>query len=217
MTLEWLKSDASLTARIAAGVLIFTCLAVVDVLRRGRAATRWREYLFLLAIVAIALLYGIVNDQITSRISWEYFFFGKGLAEVLGPQVPPDPRQLSWEAAKVGMKATWTAGLLIGVAILFANNPSPTRAPLRYPRLLLAACRVILVAAACAAALGYAGSSGWLAAFSDDFRQMLRHDEMRPRRFMIAFGIHLGGYIGGLLGAAWAVITIRRERRFRND
>ena len=28
------------------------------------------------------------------------------------------------------------------------------------------------------------------------------------------FGIHLGGYVGGILGISWAVYSVRHERRF---
>src|SRR5436305_31251 len=111
---RWAISDASLPWRIAAGVVIFITLAAVELARKGRAARRWKEYSFLGVVVLIALGYGVVNDQVTSRISWEYFYYGKGLSEVLGPRVPPERGRLSWEAAKVGMKATWTVGLVIG-------------------------------------------------------------------------------------------------------
>src|SRR5947209_7059256 len=49
-TLDWfLHSTAALWMRIGIGAFIFACLAAVDVHRNGRQATRWREYLFLLA------------------------------------------------------------------------------------------------------------------------------------------------------------------------
>jgi hypothetical protein len=80
----------------------------------------------LAAAVGAAMLYGIVNDQITSTISWEYFYYGKELDKMLGPQTPPQQWPLRWEAAKVGMKATWTAGLIFGVVLLLANNPFRT-------------------------------------------------------------------------------------------
>ena len=57
----------------------------MDLVNKGRNATRWREYGFLALCVAVAIVYGIVNDQITSRISWEYFYYGKDLAPILGP------------------------------------------------------------------------------------------------------------------------------------
>src|SRR6185503_949559 len=153
---EWLtKTDAGLLARIGAGVAIFALLALVDLARNGRAATRWREYAFLVACVAAALLYGVINDQVTSRISWEYYAFGKGLAPVLG-NLPPDPWRLSWEAAKVGLKATWTVGLLIGVACLLANNPKPDLPQVPLPKLFTRVPIVLACAIACAMILGIA-------------------------------------------------------------
>src|SRR5437762_121034 len=104
----WLtQTDAGLAVRIAAGVLIFTSLALVDLRRNGPGATRWREYLFLLFCVTAAMFYGIANDLITSSISWEYFAYGKGLADTLGNS--PDPLKLHLAAMVIGMKATWTA------------------------------------------------------------------------------------------------------------
>jgi hypothetical protein len=48
---------------------------------------------------------------------------------------------------------------------------------------------------------------------SEDFRQILVHDEFRPRRFMAVFGAHLGAYVGGVLAIAAAVWSIRGERK----
>jgi hypothetical protein len=36
---------------------------------------------------------------------------------------------------------------------------------------------------------------------------------MRPHRFMTAYGIHVGGYVGGVLGTLLAVLRIRHLRR----
>src|SRR5437870_5921444 len=109
--LHWLlHTDAGLLTRIAVGASIFAVLAMVDLWKHGRAATRWREYGVLLIAVAVAMVYGIVNDLVTSSISWEYFFYGKRLDRVLSDAVPPDMARLHWEAAKIGMKATWSAG-----------------------------------------------------------------------------------------------------------
>src|SRR4051794_15810247 len=98
----WLSSDAGLFTRIGIGVAIFAVLATVDLVRHGRAATRWREYSFLLVAVAAAMLYGIANDAIASGISWEYFYYGKGLEQQLGQTLPPDPVALRWAACAIG-------------------------------------------------------------------------------------------------------------------
>lgn len=208
---HWLLySDGGLATRVLLGTAIFLILALFDVYQHGREARRWREYLFLLGAVAAAMVYGVFNDQITSRISWEYFYYGKGLAPGLHAAPPVDPR-LYWQAAQVGMKATWTVGLLIGVALLLANNPG-RRTQLPYRHLVKYLAVIMLCAILAAAACGLLGYLGWPAYWSEDFRQMIRHDEFRPRRFMCVYGIHLGGYIGGLLGTILVVALIQRRR-----
>jgi hypothetical protein len=76
---NWLlTTDAGLLTRIGIGGAIFATLAAVDLARRGPAATRWREYLFLLVVVLAAIVYGAVNDAVGSAISWEYFYGPSG-------------------------------------------------------------------------------------------------------------------------------------------
>jgi len=199
--------------RIAIGVAILLALAAVDIYRNGRRATRWREYAFLLLCVAAAIAYGIVNDQITSRLSWEYFYYGKELQPILGPRIPPDASALHWQAVRIGTEATWAAGLIAGVAILLANNPRADRPQLSYRRLIARLPLLILIVAAGAVLLGIAGRFFLLNWISRDFRDLARYNLWRPRRFMAVYGIHLGGYVGGLWGIIWCVWSIKRQRR----
>lgn len=210
--LEFLfQSDRGLFVRVSFGAAFFLLLAIVDLRQRGRAATRWREYLFLLACVGAAMIYGVLNDVITSTMSPEYFLYGKGLADRIGGT--PSGFVLHVEAAKVGIKATWTAGLILGVALLIANNPRAGLPPLPYRRLFARLGWIVGSAIVFAVVLGVAGYLECFGHFSDDFATMLRRDEMRPRRFQAVFGVHLGGYIGGLIGCAVAVVSVLRARR----
>jgi len=184
----WLKSDAGLLARVGIGAAIFTALAAWDLVQNRRRATRWREYLFLVMAAALAMAYGAVNDRIASSISWEYFYYGKGLDEQLGPRVPPDMAALHWEACKVGLKATWSVGLIIGVLFLFANNPRPHRRQLAYQQLVPPLLMVLLVAAIFAVIGGMLGSHGWLDWSSRDLQAIMRDDLFRPKRFMAVYG-----------------------------
>jgi hypothetical protein len=212
---HWItQTDAGLAVRVAMGIAILSMLAIGDLRRNGHNATRWREYLFLLLCVVAALVYGIVNDLITSTISWEYFCYGKELYPAVVHDLPPDPVKLHIAAMLIGMKATWTAGLIIGVALLVANNPRADRPQLAYgilsKMLLLIACAAIL----CACTMGIAGRFGWLAWISSDFAELVRMDAMRPARFIAVFGIHLGGYLGGITGTIAAVVaTLSRRKR----
>ncbi|HEX2972562.1 MAG TPA: hypothetical protein VHP11_09525 [Tepidisphaeraceae bacterium] len=212
----WLTTDAGLAARVALGVLFFATLALVDLLRHGQNAHRWREYLFLLVCALAAMLYGLINDQITATISWEYFYYGKGLDQVLGPQTPPNLAQLHGHVAKIGLKASWTVGLIAGVAMLLANNPRKDRPQLPY-RTLLRLLPLILTAAILAGVvLGLVGRAGGLAWCSADFPDLIRQDLFRPYRLMTVFGIHLGAYVGGLLGTLMVVALILRRRLARS-
>jgi hypothetical protein len=209
----WMETGAGQVARVAVGVIIFVGLALWDYDKNGPRATRWREYAVLLVCVTAALLYGAVNDQITTTISWEYFAYGKAVAEVVPVDEPPNSALFRWEAAKVGMKATWSAGLIIGVALLVANNPLRNTPRLPYRRLLRFIPLVLLVTALTSAALAVAGYFGAFVGFNSDFREMVAVDQWRPKHFMAVYGEHLGGYVGGLLGTMLAVAVIIRQRR----
>ncbi len=199
--------------RITFCVAILVALAVMDLVNKGRNATRWREYAFLALCVAVAIVYGIVNDQITSRISWEYFYYGKDLAPILGPQTPPDPGALSLQALRIGAAATWWAGLIIGAAMLIANNPSRSGPQLPYARLVARLPIVLAITAITAAIFGFAGYEYFLNGISADFQNLAETNLWRPHRFMTVYGIHLGGYVGGALAAIYAASSIHHQRR----
>jgi hypothetical protein len=41
---------------------------------------------------------------------------------------------------------------------------------------------------------------------------MVRANDWRPYRFMATYGVHLGAYVGGLLGTVLAVLWVKRQR-----
>ncbi|CAN5575003.1 hypothetical protein BH09PLA1_BH09PLA1_03130 [soil metagenome] len=212
--MSWLLyTRAGFLTRLSIGLAFFVVLALHDLHRNGRRARRWREYAFLLACVIVAIAYGVLNDQITSRISWEYFYYGKELEKVLGPGIPPDSGALSREAARIGVMATWSVGVILGVAILIANNPGRDRPQLPLRALLKLLIPVIAIAIVFAIAFGFAGSRGWLNRFGEEFQALWDTNMWRPRRFMTAWGVHLGGYVGGVIGGAWCVWRTCRLRK----
>jgi hypothetical protein len=212
--IQWLvHTDAGLLARILAGVAIFAALAITDLRRHGRSARRWREYGVLLAAVAAALLYGVINDQITCTISPEYFFYGKEIYKTIGTAWPPDMSALRWQAVLVGVKATWSAGLIFGVILLLANNPFRDWPRLRNRDLLRFLPLILGVAALLGILGGILGCFGFLTHLSADFEDLTRANIFRPRRFLCTWGIHLGGYIGGLVGTIIATGLVIHRRR----
>jgi hypothetical protein len=209
----WLKSDAGLLARVGIGSSIFAILAAIDLYRNGRKATRWREYSFLLLAVGLAMAYGAINDTIASQISWEYFYYGKGISQQLGPAVPPDLVALRSAAVEVGLKATWSAGLIIGVALLIANNPRRNQVRLTYRTIALLLVFILVVTAMGAGAGAIVGSQGWLAWSNPDIAAIARENLFRPTRFMAVYGMNMGGYLGGILGTACCITWMSRNRR----
>jgi hypothetical protein len=208
---HWLiDPDSGLAVKIAAGLVFFGVLGLWDLKKNGRQARRWREYAYLLCCVAAAMAYGVVNDQVTATISWEYFLYGKLLVQKLGPLTPPDMAALRWQAVLVGMKATWVAGVLLGVAVLIANNPRKSRQQLPYRRLYAMLPIPLISAALCAALLGLAG---WVGAFPKTFVDSYCSPEWRPAHYMAVFGAHLGGYAGAAIGLVLVVGRILRVRK----
>lgn len=217
---RWIISNDSLPVRIAIGVSIFAVLAVTDYRTNRERATRWREYAFLFICVACAIAYGILNDLITSRISVEYFLFGKSVADRVSAEVAANPEAhravLDREAMRIGALATWSAGLLAGAALLITNTLG-ARPRLRMRQMLWLMGVVALAAIVLAAVGGWLGSAGFFARFSDDFREMVVREEMRPARFMAVFGIHLGGYLGALVGLALACCLLWKLRGIKRE
>ena len=211
-----MRTDAGLLARLAIGAMLFAAFAVWDLARRGRQARRWREYLFLIIAATAGAAYGYVNDSITSTISWEYFYYGKDLSEQLGTHVPPDPVALRHAAAFVGVKAAGSAALLAGALLLIANNRGrkPTDPPpLRDRALYFRLPGIVCAAAGCGAVFGVLGYFGMLTWTSQAVREAARDGLFRPAHFQCAYGVHLGGYVGGIAGTALAIRGVRRRRR----
>jgi hypothetical protein len=208
---HWLiDGDRGLSAKIAAGLAFFALLGLWDLVKHGKEAKRWREYAYLLCCVAAAMAYGVINDQVTATISWEYFYYGKLLVQKLGALTPPDMAALRWQAVLVGLKATWTAGVLLGVVALIANNPRKARPQLPYRRLYAMVPIPLICAAICAVLLGLAG---WLGAFPKTVVESYCSPDWRPSHFMAVFGAHLGGYAGAAIGLVLVAVRILRGRK----
>ena len=131
---------------------------------------------------------------------------------MLGPRVPPNMAALHWHAIQLGMKAAGSAALIVGVALLFANNPRRDRPQLPYRRLAGVLGFVFLCCVFFAAVFGLIGRLGGLTWTSDDLQMLARDNLFRPQRFLCVFGIHLGGYVGGVAGTLLGIVWVIRGR-----
>ncbi|MDI1443509.1 hypothetical protein [Polyangium sp. 6x1] len=150
-----------------------------------------------------ALAYAIVHDHVTATLSPEYFLFGKDLAR--------DPRPFRWAVTTLAAHASWPLGLLAGMALRFANEPSgrlPRRLPLRR---LLGFVAIPLVTAALAAVMRGTSPVRFDPLDQHAVAEMLA-GSTRAAAFVRVWRVHIGSYVGGALGLLLAVVLVRRRR-----
>ena len=193
-----------LAARFFVHLAVLMCLmgivAFVDWRRHRTAATKWREYGFLLIGGLLGAAVGVVNDQITCTISPEYFIYGKEIAAGEGFRL-----RVAW----LGFVAGFSPGAIIAGMYMLANNPKPGRTPLPYRRLLrFVACPLV------AAAVAMPPCSVLIRLWDpQDFHGALFEGIATPEAInamLVAWGLHIGIYFGGLIGTIWGVVGIRR-------
>lgn len=180
------------------------CAAVVlcDLFYYGRRASRYREYGFLLFGGVCGALVGLLNDQITSRISPEYFIEGKGL---------PAGAMFQRDVVLLGLKAGFSAGIVAAAFLLVANSLFST-----IPRLPVAALVQHLVRIGLFAIIAACAVGGVAYLPPQHISLKLLSGAMEPaaaHRFVIVWGIHLGIYLGALVGVLSSTVRIFRHRR----
>jgi hypothetical protein len=193
---------APLHIRIFVGGAIILGFIAYDVLKNGRGATRLREYGFIFAVVIATMAYAILHDMITMTISPEYFTHGKGLSA----------EHLRWNVSELAMKAAIGPGAFVAMTYVLANNPSNTRAQLRYMQ--LARFLIFPVGFAILGAITF----GILGALDvRDLRHEIEGAIPNASSFIMVWGVHWGTYVGGLIGSVVGVFKIRSIRAYLPD
>lgn len=153
----------------------------------------------LLALIALAALYGALHDQLSYRIGPDYFHCLKfpqfGL---LDTDVAP-----RWRAARVGLQAGAVAGLPLGLALLWLARGRPLT-----ERYLWRGSAAVLFGALSCAFLGL--GLGWLVLELGSV-QRVPACVQDSRGFLLAAWMHDGSYLGALLGLL--VFAWRNRRR----
>lgn len=159
-----------------------------------------RQLARLLALVALAALYGALHDQLSYGIGPEYFSCLKfpqfGLLDV---EVAP-----RWRAAQVGVLAGAAAGLPLGLVLLWLTHRRAAA-----DRGLWRGIGAVLLGALAFALLGLA--LGWVALDLGRMQQVpacVRDS----RGFLLAAWMHVGSYLGALVGLAVFAWRTRRSR-----
>lgn len=188
--------DLPYTYRLLA-LAAFVCLALLyDRLKPPEKQYRQGEYFFLLVVGAFGAVFGVLIDMITSSISPVYFSVGKGIAE--GPG-------FRGAVIALGAQAGFCAGL-VGAGILLVVNAQRLGMDGLFQYMALSfACSAIS-----AAVLGLLQHNLQL------FRLAEWDNLLAPatsRSFKTVWCIHVGIYVGGLIGLVFSCIRARIKRR----
>lgn len=190
--------------RVAVLLAVLATLAFFDWLRHRQSATRWREYVSLMACGFAGGIFGICVDAFTATASPEYFWLGKN--------VPDDDR--FWPRVfALGFQAGFFAGAIIGGLLLLANSANRQLPSLPMTRLFRYVPWIVVAAVSGATAAGL-----WLPNWDplklqEQLSRTLTTDELR--RFMSVWAIHLGLYCGGGTGTVFSFALIWRARKLR--
>jgi fructose-specific phosphotransferase system IIC component len=171
----------------------------VDYWRHPTRPTKLREYRFLIVAGLIGAAFGIVNDQITCTLSPAYFYYFKDI---------PYNSSFRWQVSRVGFEAGFFAGFLTYGTFLLVNQRR--KIPFSYSQLLKMALYPIAWAILFAPITGLAFHAFHFSFFVDQITPVLQSKEVS--RFMLVWGIHIGLYIGAVLGIAHGSVNIYYNR-----
>jgi len=156
--------------------------------------------------LVVAMGYGIVHDQVTTRVSIEYFTIGH--APIFNTD-SPTLLAFGW-----GVVATWQLGAILGL-VTAAFSRLGSRPKISAGQLLRPIAALVLLMATMSLVFGILGflSSSHGAARLDD-ALVLRVPEPAHNRFVADLWAHRAAYLTSYFGSVflWAWIVRRRRR-----
>jgi hypothetical protein len=183
--------------RVLTLVVLMSVVAGYEYYRKGKSATRWREYGFVIGAGLLGAAFGLVNDVITSSISPEYFTLGKGIDGGAG---------LRLRAGVLGMKAGFSAGAITGAILLYAWTRKGKRFRLGAASNFRFVYKPVVGAVVCGVLIPVCFWSFDPLDFGGQLEGLLGARELR--RFVIVWWTHAGLYAGLVAGLVWAVAGV---------
>jgi hypothetical protein len=153
---------------------------------------------------AAAIAYGVAHDQVTARLSIEYFTVAH--PPLVASQSP------TWVGAAWGVVATWWRGAALG-ALLACAARAGARPRRSAASLLRPMARLVAIAAVCALALGslgFAGARSGSLHLREPFASRVPAE--RHARFFAAWGATGGAYAAGVVGGLVLCAGVWRQR-----
>lgn len=184
-------------------LLLFGLMALVagfDYWRHPANATKLREYGFLTLSGLIGAAFGILNDQVTCTLSPAYFHYFKNV---------PYGADFRLQVSAVGFEAGFFAGFFSYGIFLLLNQRR--KRPVSYGRLLTMARYPITWAIGLGYTTGllfYYFQFPW---FADQITAVVPAIEVA--NFLLVWGIHIGLYLGAVLGIGQGAILLSIGRK----
>ena len=185
--------------RLALLLVLMVLYAAYDYWKHKQAATRWKEYSFLVSCALLAAVIGVINDSITVRISPAYFIHGKGLAADDG---------LVFAAQCLGAQAGVVAGFICAGILLVATGTMLTY------RQAYRCIALICLGGVGAALLGAVLVPPIMQ--SSDILHALDLNDAEQIAFYQVWGVHLGLYAGALLALLLIVVAVRWRQHLQH-
>jgi hypothetical protein len=154
--------------------------------------------------VVAAVVYGVLHDQVTARVSVEYF-------TVFHPKVvdseSPTVLGLVW-----GVLATWWVGLILGVLLAATARwgPRPRASARDLARPLVVALGVVGVLATVAGVVGWQMGRAGTFVVAEPFASQIPRE--RHARFLAALWAHNASYLGATVAGLWLAFRTWRRR-----
>jgi hypothetical protein len=182
------------------GILLL--VAGVDLYRRPTGTRRWLDYAIPLLGGAIGAIVGWINDVfVTSPLSPDYFMLGKGIAGGEG---------FERRVAALGLQAGMGPGILTGALYAYVNLRRSEQPSLRTSQLALQLGKPLALAIATGILLPLLLGSWDPLGFRPVLTRAISVEGVR--NFLRVWWIHVGVYLGTLLGLIWGATTIHRKR-----
>jgi hypothetical protein len=159
-----------------------------------------RNATIILLCTVAAVVYGVVHDQVTARLSIEYFTIGH---PHIFHTTSPTLLAICW-----GITATFGIGALFGV-ILALVSQSEGLPPVPIPRLIrsiLGLLMVMAISASLAGVVGFELSRRSLVRIPDGFAEVVSPSQ--HHHFMAVWFVHGASYAVGVVGALVIILRI---------